>query len=1271
MAIEKLIGGGNKYTENFGSKFLPYSSLKEKDGEFEINKFGPTGYYRQDYSNAKYMHLLVAFKKDILKDQKPHQFTNTGKVTIKQLNSEDDPIIKTDESKKYIKYIPLPPKAEFTAPPGNKFGLDKYIQSYYPSNISEKDMEIVRPADKSYNEAWELIYKQQHRSDFHSWTLSGVIEALSETYDPKYGEKDNLDAYKRKTYKAELVDDYLYTGNDYKRELTSEDYELNSVYLTTNDFDYKRISRTEIGYTEANYGKDGITYPSKVYGRRESTGKWEEIASFDFVKTNYSSGKIENFTSPFNVSKPKDGRINIPKGFTSVKWEIETNRPKVKMQMEIDATLKPSEYIQKMFKENETSPGNSKLRIRNDGTLRVINNEGQTIGIPSTTKRNESNSRTLDLDLENYDQEMYHDTAYWDITIKTPEDKVFEQMLSKNIHNFSERKIINDNVQKTFIVPAEVRFAEYVKNDNGVSLREYSNGTFYDLLPIGVSGIKNLKIYGAEYRYTSWDNPYKSIYLKDKNRNKQDETTEYYRHYYLNSNYELIENWQNTGRTLLIAKYDNAELVIPNDRKEDKEPYLKNASAGLTLSYDMIYPWDSYKDYGGNLYNFVAFESGRDSMESGLPDVPNFGEKTEHHKIANKALKDLNKDNDNKNFLYAMDETTVSGNTSANTGLTKHIKDSKDPKYSLATKTREGGQYSYRIRMQSLSGTTTSNLIFYDSIENYNPLKTDEDYGVKRWRGTLEHIDLSHARMRGADPKVYVSTLKGLNMQESKDITDTKIWKPYKEGDDLSNVQAIAVDLRHKPDGSEFKLKEEESVNITLNMRAPWNVKEHQIDPKAKALNEIYANTTITTDLNNKSTNKLINTAYTAIELEPVSTEINLNAIKKYLDKEGKDIALKGNDFKFELRDSDNKVLQTKTNDNKGNITFDPIKYNSWDVGEHTYKIVEVKGGSETTAYDSHEEIVKVNVQREGDSNLKATITYDKDGAAFNNHEVDAITASLEAKKVYIGKGGLEEKPKAGAFEFILKDAEGKEVAKATNDAEGNVVFEGLEFKSNQIGEHKYTIEEVKGKDPTIEYDNTKKNVTVNVSLTKDFKLKADVVYDKGETPTFTNTLKSASLQLVKLKDGSDPFILDEVKDKKGFLTSYKVPEAQKDNVLDGAEYKLYKLTEGKEELVATLITKNGISQVIQDIMPGKYKLKETKAPKGYTLNDKDLIFDITDKDAGTIVAKFATDDGIIDMPSTGGQGTKALMIGGGVLLIAMAGVFALANKKKKEELNK
>lgn len=83
------------------------------------------------------------------------------------------------------------------------------------------------------------------------------------------------------------------------------------------------------------------------------------------------------------------------------------------------------------------------------------------------------------------------------------------------------------------------------------------------------------------------------------------------------------------------------------------------------------------------------------------------------------------------------------------------------------------------------------------------------------------------------------------------------------------------------------------------------------------------------------------------------------------------------------------------------------------------------------------------------------------------------------------------------------------------------------------------------------------------------------------------------------------------MKDKDGNLTSYKVPEADLGKTLDGAEYKLYKLNDGKEELVATLTTKNGISNVAEELETGSYKLVETKAPSRYLLAEDALEFEI------------------------------------------------------------
>ncbi len=70
----------------------------------------------------------------------------------------------------------------------------------------------------------------------------------------------------------------------------------------------------------------------------------------------------------------------------------------------------------------------------------------------------------------------------------------------------------------------------------------------------------------------------------------------------------------------------------------------------------------------------------------------------------------------------------------------------------------------------------------------------------------------------------------------------------------------------------------------------------------------------------------------------------------------------------------------------------------------------------------------------------------------------------------------------ASEFSFVLKDSKGKEVETVKNDADGKVKFKALKFEKSQVGEHKYTVEEVAGADATITYDTMKAEVKVTVS---------------------------------------------------------------------------------------------------------------------------------------------------------------------------------------------
>lgn len=83
---------------------------------------------------------------------------------------------------------------------------------------------------------------------------------------------------------------------------------------------------------------------------------------------------------------------------------------------------------------------------------------------------------------------------------------------------------------------------------------------------------------------------------------------------------------------------------------------------------------------------------------------------------------------------------------------------------------------------------------------------------------------------------------------------------------------------------------------------------------------------------------------------------------------------LKAGQFKFEMRDSSGKVVQTATNDEKGNILFQSIKFKENEVGTHTYTVSEVKGTEENTEYDKMVSTVTVTVTKSTDK-LVAKIT--------------------------------------------------------------------------------------------------------------------------------------------------------------------------------------------------------------------------------------------------------------------------------------------------------
>ena len=231
----------------------------------------------------------------------------------------------------------------------------------------------------------------------------------------------------------------------------------------------------------------------------------------------------------------------------------------------------------------------------------------------------------------------------------------------------------------------------------------------------------------------------------------------------------------------------------------------------------------------------------------------------------------------------------------------------------------------------------------------------------------------------------------------------------------------------------------------------------------------------------------------------PVDYSINTDlTITKELD--GRE--LREGEFTFELVGEDETVLQEAVNAKDGSITFGALTYEK--PGTYNYVIREHEGSAGGVQYDLAEHTVVVVVTDNGDGSLTAKAELKskeevKNEIVFKNiYTAQPTAVTLGASKMYVG-GELED----GQFTFELRDRNDKVVSKAKNNENGQVVFETIEFK--KAGTYKYKISEVNDEQKNVTYDKTVYGVTITVTDDGEGSLLAEVEYEGGKAPVFTN----------------------------------------------------------------------------------------------------------------------------------------------------------------------
>jgi pilin isopeptide linkage protein len=163
-----------------------------------------------------------------------------------------------------------------------------------------------------------------------------------------------------------------------------------------------------------------------------------------------------------------------------------------------------------------------------------------------------------------------------------------------------------------------------------------------------------------------------------------------------------------------------------------------------------------------------------------------------------------------------------------------------------------------------------------------------------------------------------------------------------------------------------------------------------------------------------------------------------------------------------------------------GSGSFDVINYEQ--AGTYTYTVKETNSGAAGYTYDDTEYTVIVTVVDNG-GKLEAIIKYmigeeEAEIAKFeNSYEATPITDyEVIVNKMLEGRD-LEE----GEFEFELVDTNGEVIATGTNDADGNVVFSGINFE--EVGEYNFLVREIVDESRgEIDFDTNEYEVTIVVA---------------------------------------------------------------------------------------------------------------------------------------------------------------------------------------------
>lgn len=834
---------------NSNALYLPYTTEDDRFDNYDLTWGG--------ISNRHYYYVLVKYPRSQIPDSGVLQVKNTIQFTI---TGEDDQIAKTKTATASYTYT----DTGFKYSGEGEVSLKKSISK--DSVASEGVLTMLEKGNET-SIAYDNIWDPPFQNDA---SVQAYMHTLKDGGDP-----ENMEDYGQNPITVELIDDTFFLGSDFSSKLSPEDYEIEGFCIGGGQADCFSSSYLEkVGdtYYEIQNSPDSTEgFPDiKIYAQFEDE-EWVCLGKFipdnTYGSVDYYTFVPEEIMKDHMDEKYGESIESLPSGIRSVKASYETTEFRTSFDFAVSVRLKPSARVLSIINEQES------VQLRNINTLEVYNSKGDYI-LDTVTEYVGDGAKFV----EKQDQELYGRDAFH----KT----VAVELKRASYSNWAQKTLFsstNDTENHRAVLKYTVNAGEisiHPQSDHKTIIESgymetQGGGTLYDLLPKGMEiDIDSLKVspyvgsihdnaIGSEHGYGIYGG-----YWKCENTGLED---------YVDYTVETIDNYNGTGRTLVVI-HCSMKDGYKNYNWFDKETYYTSSASGYQALFTCYYSWDNIADYGKTLLNSMAYETGNASIADGFPD--NGGTISEAD-----IMTDLNGDGNPEGtantFLYAQNQTTLTIVTSAELSLSKLVKAEGGSTWSNGQDDNVvvpgGGNYSYRLRFGSAAGTTTTNMILFDSLENYTPEGVDE-----QWHGTLKSIDTSQVESKGIKPVVYYSTVSNLTFDNTdqtgttdpnRDLTNTGIWSTTAP-DDLSEVTAIAVDMRKNANGTDASLAENATISVIVHMQAPTDNLRHLTSEKVGAYNNIYLQDTLTTKAGTV-TDQFINYSYTKVLLEEVPVEIH------------------------------------------------------------------------------------------------------------------------------------------------------------------------------------------------------------------------------------------------------------------------------------------------------------------------------------------------------------------------------------------------------------